>query len=88
MLIHGGAPGAGAMAGWIGGTLGIEVEYHTAQWAKYGKAAGTMRNQEMLNSGIDSVVAFPGGRGTADMLSRARRAGVPIGPDLGVSACC
>ena len=66
------------MAGWIGGTLGFEVECHTAQWAKYGKAAGPMRNQEMLDSGIDLVVAFPGGRGTADMLDKARLAGVVI----------
>lgn len=61
MFIHGGAPSAGAMAGWIGGTLGIEVEYRTAQWAKYGRTAGTVRNQEMLDNGIDSVVAFPEG---------------------------
>jgi hypothetical protein len=78
MLIHGGAPGADAMAGWIGGTIGFDIEVHVAQWAKYGKAAGPLRNQEMLDSGIDLVVAFPGGRGTADMVERARLAGVPI----------
>jgi hypothetical protein len=26
----------------------------------------------------DLVIAFPGGRGTADMVARARKAGVPV----------
>lgn len=77
-LVHGGAPGADSWSGYIGGILGFAVECHTAQWAKFGKAAGPMRNQEMLDSGVDLVVAFPGGRGTADMLDRARLAGVAI----------
>lgn len=77
-LVHGGAPGADSWSGYIGGTLGFTVECHTAQWAKYGKAAGPIRNQEMLDGGIDLVVAFPGGRGTADMLDRARLTGVTI----------
>ncbi len=85
--VHRGVPGADAMASWADGTLGFEVECDTARWAKYGKTAGPIRNQEMLESGIDLVVAFPGGRGTADMLDRARRAGVPIEPEIGVSAC-
>ena len=78
ILVHGGAPGADFWSGYIGGTLGFTVERHTAKWAKYGKAAGPIRNQEMLDSGIDLVVAFPGGRGTADMLRRARLAGVAV----------
>ena len=78
VLVHGGAPGADSMAGWIGGTVGFEVEVHIAHWAKYGKAAGPIRNQEMLDSGIDLVVAFPGGSGTADMVERARDAGVSV----------
>jgi hypothetical protein len=41
-------------------------------------AAGVRRNQEMLESGIDFLVAFPGGRGTADMVARCRKAGLHI----------
>lgn len=38
-----------------------------------------MRNQRMLDIGEpDVVVAFPGGSGTADMVDRARRAGVEV----------
>lgn len=58
--------------------LGLAVEVHPADWGRYGKAAGPIRNQEMLESGIDLVIALPGGRGTADMVRRAEGAGVPV----------
>ena len=32
----------------------------------------------MLDTGIDLVIAFPGGTGTADMVRRARKAGVEV----------
>lgn len=44
----------------------------------YCPAAGVRRNQEIIDSGIDQLVVFPGGRGTADMVRRAQRAGVKI----------
>ncbi len=50
-----------------------------ADWASHGKAAGPMRNARMLTEGKpDIVVAFPGGKGTADMVRRAEKAGVRI----------
>lgn len=43
------------------------------------RAAGPIRDQEMLDKGKpDLVVAFLGNRGTADMVRRAREAGVPV----------
>lgn len=43
-----------------------------ADWKRFGKAAGPMRNQDMLVTGCpDIVLAFQGGRGTADMVRRA-----------------
>ena len=53
-------------------------EEYPADWKLYGRSAGPIRNQEMLDSGIDLVIAFPGGRGTADMVRRARKAGVEV----------
>jgi hypothetical protein len=44
----------------------------------YCPAAGPLRNQAMVDSGLDVLVVFPGGRGTADMTRRARAAGVRI----------
>jgi DNA-binding MurR/RpiR family transcriptional regulator len=79
VVIHGGARGADAMAGDIAGRLlGHAVEVYPADWHKHGKAAGPIRNQQMLGTGIDLVIAFSGGRGTADMVNRARRAGVAV----------
>ncbi len=78
VIIHGGAPGADSWAGYVAGSLGLQVEVHSANWAKYGRAAGPIRNQEMLDSGVDLVIAFPGGRGTKDMTDRAKRASVKV----------
>lgn len=78
VIIHGAASGADALAGYIAGTLGLHVEVHLADWVRHGKAAGLVRNQEMLDSGADLVISFPGGRGTQDMMKRAESAVVPI----------
>jgi hypothetical protein len=81
-VIEGGAKGADALAanwvknpGWAGT---IKHEQYPADWHKHGKAAGPIRNQQMLDTGIDLVLAFPGGRGTADMIQRAQKAGVEV----------
>lgn len=56
--------------------------YHPVRTApdgsNYCPAAGPRRNQQMVDSGLDLLVAFPGGRGTADMVLRAGSAGVPV----------
>lgn len=52
-----------------------------ADWYPMGrldKSAGPRRNQEMVEFGADLCLAFPGGRGTADCVRRARKAGIPV----------
>lgn len=49
-----------------------------ADWPRYGKAAGPMRNRKMLEWGPDLVIAFSGGPGTADMVMRAKAAKVKV----------
>jgi len=78
-IIEGGAKGADSLAReWA------RLRYHglvtvPANWQLYGTSAGPIRNEEMLKSGEpDLVLAFPGGRGTADMIHRAEAAGVPV----------
>lgn len=56
----------------------VRMEGHSPDWETHGKKAGPIRNQEMLDSGIDLAIEFPGGRGTADMRRRLEKAGVPI----------
>lgn len=89
-IVHGAARGADSLAGSIARRLGFTVEAHPADWAKHGKVAGPIRNAAMLATGIDRVLAFHlGGRGTQDMIDRARRAGVPVtvyGPESVIDA--
>jgi hypothetical protein len=62
-----------------GGARGCEYKEYPANWKKDGKIAGPVRNQRMLDDGKpDLVVAFPGGRGTADMVRRARNDGFEV----------
>lgn len=49
-----------------------------ADWS-IGKSAGYVRNKKMLEEGKpDLVIAFPGGRGTANMIKLAKEAGVKV----------
>lgn len=81
-LWHGNARGADTCAHyWCyrpGKNKPVPCHAVPADWKKHGKAAGPKRNQAMLGQGIDLVVAFPGGRGTADMVRRAKKAGVEV----------
>ena len=56
--------------------VACDTDTFYAQWHKHGNAAGPIRNQEMLDSGIDYLCVFPGGRGTADMKKRCEERGV------------
>lgn len=78
-LIVGGAPGADSLAREWATERSVKLDLYPADWDRYGKAAGPIRNQQMLDEGKPHlVIAFPGGRGTADMVKRADAAGVPV----------
>ena len=78
-IIQGGAKGADRLAGDYAKLKGRPCIVMYANWDVYGKRAGTLRNTWMLNyAGPDLVVAFPGGRGTADMIKQARGAGIDV----------
>lgn len=79
-VIHGAARGADTEGMlWAIATQGVGSVAFPADWNRYGKAAGAMRNERMLTEGKpDLVVAFPGGVGTADMVRRAKKAGVEV----------
>lgn len=70
---------------------GRPCERHPADWYRHDErcyhaprpdgrcpAAGPRRNREMGDAGASLLVAFPGGRGTADMRTVAWERGVPI----------
>ena len=78
-LIHGAATGADTLAHEWAVERGIMDEAFPANWEKNGRAAGPIRNKAMIILGKPHlVVAFPGGHGTADMVRRARAAGIEV----------
>lgn len=48
----------------------IPIREFPPDWNKHGRAAGPIRNGQMA-AYADALVAFPGGRGTADMVKQA-----------------
>lgn len=78
MIIEGGADGADKLAGeWADKNLIPRVTC-PANWKYLDKAAGPRRNAVMLSLNPEGVVAFPGGRGTEDMINQAFQRGVKI----------
>lgn len=78
-VIQGGAAGVDTFAAEWGFDRGVPVGTYNADWRAHGKGAGPIRNQRMLDEAApDGVVAFPGGRGTADMVRRADAAGIKV----------
>jgi len=88
-IVHGGARGADSLAAdfvvntrsyFAGHGYTIKEEVHPANWNKYGKGAGPIRNQEMVDAGADICVAFlaPNSRGTKDCAARARAAKIKV----------
>ena len=81
-VIHGAAPGADTLADEWALERGIcQIRYPVTpkEWRTIGRGAGPARNARMLKEGRPSLVmAFPGGRGTADMVRKARAAGVMV----------
>ena len=79
-IIEGGAAGADTFAGeWTCMQRTCRLITEPADWKRYGRPAGPIRNQEMLdNHKPVLVVAFPGGRGTAHMMRIARSSGIAV----------
>lgn len=74
VVIHGDATGADSEAEIWASLMNIKSLPFRPDWHTHGKAAGPIRNQRMILDGRpDLVVAFPGGRGTADMVNQARK---------------
>lgn len=80
VIVHGAGSGADRIAKLWAIQQGVPYEPHPADWGRYGKAAGPIRNQQMVALGADLCLAFPlpQSRGTYDCMRRAREAGIPV----------
>lgn len=79
VILSGGAKGADRLGERWAYENGITVEVYRADWDKYGKAAGMIRNSEMVEN-ASALVAFWDGesRGTADTISKAEQKGLQV----------
>jgi hypothetical protein len=82
MVIQGGAGGADRMAREWAEERRIHFAEVPALWklpdGRTDRAAGPARNRAMLFLHPDGVVAFPGGKGTADMVAAAVAYGLKV----------
>jgi hypothetical protein len=80
-IIHGGASGADMLAHQYAYYNKIRIWHYPADWDKYGKGAGPIRNKQMLDEGKpDLIVAFigPGSKGTRNMVDQAKKYGFRV----------
>jgi len=78
-VIQGGAKGADELAFAWAYANGVQNEQYDADWENFGTMAGPIRNKRMLQEGRpDVVIAFPGGKGTANMVALASKFGVEV----------
>lgn len=83
VVIQGTCRGADMIARHLAYTHGHFIMDFPAKWDKHGRAAGPIRNKQMLTEGNpDLVIAFhdnlPESKGTADMIRQAKKAGIPV----------
>jgi hypothetical protein len=79
VIIHGGVAGAGAIAEAWARRNRVAVVRYPPNWERLGKRAEKLRNDFMLvDSRPDYVIAFPGGRNTADLVAKALAAGIQV----------
>ncbi len=75
-VIEGGAHGADALIRAWAIQREINNWVERADWDKYGRSAGIIRNEIMVKMPIDIAVGFPGGKGSLNMLGRCLKKGV------------
>lgn len=83
VIIHGGARGADTICGHIGNALDFIVLRFDADWKKFGRAAGPIRNRQMLDEGRPQIVyafhdALHLSKGTLDMVRQSRKRGLTV----------
>ncbi len=86
VIIHGGCRGADVIAGEVAVELGFGVAVFPADWKLHGKAAGPIRNEQMIVDAVPQrVFAFTEAlmrnqrpTGTSDCVMRALSHGIPV----------
>jgi hypothetical protein len=83
IVIHGDCRGADRLCELVAKELGMKPDPYPANWTKYGRAAGPIRNSQMLKENPDIELAFAfhpdldNSKGTKDMVEKLEKAKVP-----------
>ena len=77
-LIHGYAKGVDRLAGEWANARGVQEVSCPANWERFKNAAGPIRNQYMAELDPNALIAFPGGKGTKNMVEQAARHGITV----------
>ncbi len=78
IILSGHCSGADLLAEQYAKERQIRLEVFPAEWKRYKKGAGPIRNRQMVKA-ADAVIAFfSGGKGTASLLSLAEKRGLEL----------
>lgn len=79
VVVCGQARGADTLGERYARERGYKVDYYPAQWERYGRSAGYLRNEQMAQN-ADALAAFWDGRsrGTKHMIELAKRYGLKV----------
>jgi hypothetical protein len=83
VIIEGECRGADILGKKIAQELNLPLLQFPADWVRYGRAAGIIRNQQMIDEGNPTkVIAFHNNieksKGTKDMINRAKKRGIKV----------
>jgi len=78
-IVSGAAQGADKLGEWYADEKGYPLKQFPANWDKFGKGAGHIRNSEMAEY-ADALIAFWDGKskGTKSMISLAKKGGLLV----------
>jgi predicted Rossmann fold nucleotide-binding protein DprA/Smf involved in DNA uptake len=79
VIVSGGARGVDKCAEKVAKSIGLQTEIYPADWHRLGKAAGIIRNQDIVYA-ADKVVAFWDGesKGTKNTIDTAKKLGKEV----------
>jgi hypothetical protein len=79
-VVHGGARGADYIADVFAKRMRFHTEKHDANWEEFGKRAGYIRNQKMVDLGADICLAFIRNEssGATMCVELAEKSGIPV----------
>lgn len=77
VVVSGGAKGVDTLGALWAKERGYEVEIYLPDWDLHGKAAGFIRNSEIVDAATHLVAITTGSNGTANSIAKAKKKGIP-----------